>query len=161
MAESKSKSGRKWIAWVAGGAIVIGGATYLTRLARQATQIDIKTLPDFDKSKKQVLVNLTFTNPVSQSVKIKYPYLKLEYEGRTVATSQPKDEVITIPANGTATAQLRLDLDPVKIGISALATMISILTGGNKVKLTATTYSGLITPVGTTEFSKSEDWNLV
>ena len=111
----KGKAQNQILGWGAGIILAVGTTTYLSRLARIAKSIVIITRSDFDKSSIQYVVHISFKNPVSQSIRVKYPFVKLSYQGTTLASSVPSNQVITIPANGTVEATLRIDFDKEKL----------------------------------------------
>lgn len=149
----------KYLGIAAGVLAVGGGATWAIRLNRIAKEVVIITRSDFDKANFQYIVHVSIKNPVSQSIRVKYPFVRLNYQDKVIASSVPSNQVLTIPANGTSETTLRIAFDRDKL-LSAAPSVATTLLAGGKVSLTATTLSGLVTLLGTTEFSKAETWKL-
>lgn len=141
------------------GLALVGGATWLNRLSRIARQIVVEQRSDFDRRRMEYIVNATVKNPVSQAIAIKYPFVRLAYQGTVVASSQPKAEKVRIPANGSVSFQLRIGFDREQV-IRMAPGIATLLLAGGKVELDATTLSGLITPVSTIEFSKAQKFRI-
>ena len=145
---------------IAAGVLAVGaGITWAIRLGRIAKEVVIITRSDFDKTNFQYIVHVSIKNPISQSIRVKSPFVRLNYQDKVIASSQPSNQVLTIPANGTSDTTLRIAFDRDKL-LSAAPSVATTLLAGGKISLTATTLSGLVTMLGTTEFSKSETWKL-
>lgn len=145
---------------IAAGVLAVGaGTTWAIRLGRITKEVVIITHSDFDKTNLQYIVHVSIKNPVSQGIRVKSPFVRLNYQDKVIASSQPSNQVLTIPANGTSDTTLRIAFDRDKLLAAAPSVATTLLAGG-KISLTATTLSGLVTMLGTTEFSKSETWKL-
>ena len=148
------------IALLAGsGLALVGGVTWLNRLGQIAKQIVVEQRSDFDRKRMEYIVNATVKNPVSQAITVKYPFVRLAYQGTVVASSQPKADKVRIPANGQVSFQLRIGFDREQV-IRMAPGIATLLLAGGKVELDAVTLSGLITPVSTIEFSKTQKFRI-
>ena len=141
------------------GLALVGTAAWLNRLGRLAREIVIEQRSDFDRQRLEYVVNATVKNPVSQAITIKYPFVRLAYQGTVVASSQPKADKVRIPANGQVSFQLRIGFDRQQV-IRMAPGVATILLSGGKVELDAATLTGLVTPFSVIEFSKLQKFRI-
>ena len=155
----KGKSGKSWIGWAAGGIAAIGSLSYLKRLANVAKEIVIVTRSNFDRAMLVYVIEVTIKNPISQSIRIKQPFAELRYKDSVIASSTPSSAIIAVPADGVSQTTLRISFDRDKIFATAPGVILTLAAGG-KIPITATTHTGLVTMLGTTEIKKEDTWQL-
>ena len=85
--------------------VVIGGAAYLMKMNRTQAQLEVinqANLHKIDLTGLYIRIDSVLKNPTQGSFKIKFPFVKLIYNGAVVGTSQVIDKDINLPAFGEA-----------------------------------------------------------
>jgi hypothetical protein len=108
------------------GAGVVGlalGGTYLYNLNRLSGELEVVTKAMIYKVTLTGIVlrvDVTLKNPTGGNIKVKYPFVKMQYNGSTFASSQVKDTDYEIPKFG------EVAIDPIYISLSfiSLATTV-------------------------------------
>lgn len=91
-----------------GAGAVVGGGFYLLRMNRTSKQLEtiIKArIHDIGFTDITVNIDVQVKNPTSGSLKLKYPFVKLQYKGETIGSSQALDRDIQIPQFGETLIQ--------------------------------------------------------
>jgi hypothetical protein len=102
------------------------GGSYLMKLNRLSNELETETKASIHKvtlSGIELKISVKLKNPSGGSIKVKHPFVKMIYGGKTIASSQVKDVNITIPKFS------EINLDPIKIslGFLSLATTVPAL----------------------------------
>jgi hypothetical protein len=85
--------------------VVIGGAAYVMKLNRTQAQLEVinrANLHKIDFTGLYVRIDSVLKNPAQGSFKIKFPFVKLIYNGSVLGTSQVINKDIYLPAFGEA-----------------------------------------------------------
>ena len=133
-----------------------GAKTYNTAQVLKDMQVDV--VPR--ESNGKALVAVTIKNPVSESIRIKYPSVRLSCGGSVISSSDPKPDVITIPANGKVTFNLETELNWLQLALT-LPSVGLAYKAGKGVALDMVVYSGLVTSLGTAEWSRPSVWKIL
>jgi|GEM_PF-1607903 len=118
------------------------GSSHLMKLKRLSTELESETKVTIQKvsiSGIELKIDVKLKNPSGGSLKVKHPFVRMIYGGKTIASSQVKDVNMAIPKFS------EVNLEPIRIslGFLSLATTVPGLmkdyreTG--KLKLTVTT----------------------
>jgi hypothetical protein len=93
------------LVWTAAGAGLIAAGVYAYRLQQAAESMEINSTIRLHKialDGLHIAVSSTIENPSSQSVSIRFPFVKLSIGNRVVGSSQVTNKVIEIQKHGTA-----------------------------------------------------------
>jgi hypothetical protein len=143
-------SGEKYLFWGAGIVGLAVGGTYLYNLSRLSNELEvvIKTVIYKVTLIGLVLrVDVTLKNPTAGKVKVKHPFVRMQYQGSTFASSEVKDVDYELPKFGEKI------LDPIYINLPfiSLATTVPALLKEYRTKgsavievKTTTTINGLM-----------------
>jgi len=91
--------------WFILGAGVVGGAVYLSRLNKFSQNLESVLAARIHKiglNGITVAVNAQLKNPTKTGIKMKFPFVKIMYNGNTLATSQTVNQDIEVPRFGEA-----------------------------------------------------------
>jgi len=100
------------------GASAIGfvlGGTYLYNLSRLSSELEIVTKAEIYKVSFTGIVlrvDVTLKNPTGGAITVKFPFVKMQYNASTFASSEVKDIDFAIPKFGEK------QLDPIYISLS-------------------------------------------
>ena len=86
-------------------AVVVGGAAYLLKMSRTQAQLEIinrANLHKIDLTGLYIRIDSVLKNPTAGSCKLKFPFVKLIYNGVVIGTSQVSNKDILLPAFGEA-----------------------------------------------------------
>lgn len=86
-----------------GGGIVAGAGYYLLRLRRTSKYLESVTTARVHKISFTdiiIRVDVTLKNPTAGTLSLKYPFVKLLYQDRTIGSSQASNQNVTIPPHG-------------------------------------------------------------
>ncbi len=129
------------------GAGVLGamvGANYLLKLKRLSAELETLTKASIHKiglTGLTLRIDIMMKNPSGGSVKVKYPFVKLQYQGNTFASSEVKNQDFELPKYG----QKQIDPIFISLGFISLATNVPALLkeyrASGKIKITASTIS--------------------
>jgi hypothetical protein len=112
----------KYVLMGAGAAVAMYyGGSYLVKLNRLSNELETQTKVSIHKvslSGIELKIQVQLKNPSGGSVKLKHPFVKLMYAGKTVASSQAKDVNITIPKF----SEVNLNPITITLGFLSLAT---------------------------------------
>lgn len=97
--------------WIAGGMAAFLAGRYLLRL-NQASKTNLtRTSLQVNKvslSGIELKANIRLQNPNPINLSIQYPFVNLTYKNASLGSSQVKDEVIELPANGEQTFPINI-----------------------------------------------------
>jgi hypothetical protein len=99
------------------------GLAYYLKMQRLSKELEITTKVSIWKVQLMGLVlrvDVQLKNPSGGSVSIKYPFVKMQYNGQTFATSEVRSDNFPVPAYG----QIQLDPIYISIGFLSLATSL-------------------------------------
>lgn len=99
----------KWIWLGAGGLALAVGVPYLFNLNRLSAELETVTKISIYKLKLDGIVlaiEVILKNPTKGSISIKQPFVKMIYEGKVFATSEVKNEDITLKEFSQSTLPL-------------------------------------------------------
>ena len=85
--------------------VVIGGAAYIMKLNRTQMQLEVENkanLHKLDLTGLYIRIDSVLKNPTQGSFLIKFPFLKLIYNGVVIGSSQVVNKDIHLPAFGEA-----------------------------------------------------------
>jgi hypothetical protein len=91
----------KWIWFGAGGLALAVGVPYLVNLNRLSVEIETVTKISIYKVKLdgvELKIEVTLKNPTKGSITIKFPFVKMMSEGKVFATSEVRDQDISLNA---------------------------------------------------------------
>lgn len=136
------------LAKIAIGAVVTGGvyAGYKYFSGLQKTSAELQTVSTMKIHKLgldglTIRVDVTLKNPTANSLKIKYPFVKLHYKDTLIGSSQVIDKDIQIPANGEAHVDQMMINIPIMGIFSVASGLITSLTTKQPVKVSCKTLS--------------------
>lgn len=89
----------KWIWLGAGGLALAVGIPYLVNLNRLSAELETVTKISIHKLKLDGIVlaiEVILKNPTKGRITIKYPFVKMVYEGKVFATSEVRNQDITL-----------------------------------------------------------------
>lgn len=146
----------KKIGWVTGGSAAgITGLFFLLRgIFNKAYSLDeLKKLSDrlvaipsamvhkIDFTGLTIRVDVKLKNPTNNGFKMKYPFVQVGYNGKTIGSSQATDEVLSIPPNGEYQIRAILLNFPLIGMISLISDLLQSLENGKAIKLKVATTS--------------------
>jgi hypothetical protein len=133
---------KKLIAGTGIGAAVIGVIAYASRIKKTGSELESVVTAKLHSLKLDGLtirLDVLLKNPSAGSLKIKFPVVKVIYEDKTIGSSDPVNQDITIPAYGEA----RIEAIMVKLPITGLFSLgsglLSLLTKKQPAKISVKT----------------------
>lgn len=105
-----------------GVAAFIGGS-YLMKLKRLSSELESVTKVSIHKVSLtgiELNIEVKLKNPSGGSIKVKHPFVKMIYAGKTIASSQVKNSDVTI----TKFSEVNLEPIRISIGLVSLATTV-------------------------------------
>ena len=142
------------------GAGVVGLITYVTRLNRTSAQLESVTTANIYSLKADGLmirVDVQLKNPNSTTFKLKFPFVKVVYAGKTIGTSQVINKDIQLPAYGEA----KIDAIMVKIPFTSILSLSSglfkMLVNKEPAKISVTTISTIDLGWKKVPYEKTDD----
>lgn len=102
------------------------GGRYLLRLNRLSNELESETkvsIYAISLDGLELSIDVKLKNPSGGSIRVKHPFVKLIYHGKTAASSQVKNVNITIPKF----SEVNLEPIRIKLGFLTLATTIPAL----------------------------------
>jgi hypothetical protein len=113
---------------IGAGAVVAAyfGGSYVLKLNRLSNELESETkvsIHNVSLSGIELSIDVKLKNPSGGSIKVKHPFVKMIYGGKTIASSQVIDANITIPKFS------EIGLEPIRIqlGFLGLATTVPAL----------------------------------
>jgi len=101
----------------AGIAALISGGAYLLNLSRLSRELQVvikASLYKLSLSGAVIRINVTLKNPTSGKMTVKHPFVKIQYKGTTLASSDIKDTDYDLLKYS------QKDLEPIDINLSFL-----------------------------------------
>lgn len=102
------------------------GGNYLLKLNRLSNELESDTKIAIHKVSLtgiDLKINVKLKNPSGGSIKVKHPFVKMIYAGKTIASSQVKDVNIAVPKF----SEVNIDPIVIKLGFLSLATTVPAL----------------------------------
>ncbi len=128
------------------GAGVIGGVVYFNKLSRTTANLEVipsAMIHKLNLTGMHIKMDVRLKNPDGGSFKIKFPFIKLVYEGTTIGSSQAVDKYIDLPAYGEAVINGIMIQIPLLGILSTAFKIYQALIKGTEIKLTATTITSI------------------
>ncbi len=102
-----------------GSGVLVGGGVliYLSKLNRLQGDLEIVTRPMIHKVNLmgiEIRVDVTLKNPTAGTIKVKYPFVKLQYKGKTIGSSEAKNRDYQVPKFG------EVGLEPIALKLTYL-----------------------------------------
>jgi hypothetical protein len=149
------------LVWTAAGAGLIAAGIYAYRLQQAAENMEINSTIRLHKialDGLHIAVSTTIKNPSSQSVSIRFPFVKLSMGNRVIGSSQVSNKVIEIKKHGTAVIEDIMIHIPVAqllpLGINLFNHFIN---GTADLNMNIECKSAVKTPISWIKFNYSED----
>jgi hypothetical protein len=127
----------KILAGTALGAGVIATVSYLKRLKKAEAELEVipnASLYQLSWNAVTIKVDVLMKNPTKGAFKIKFPFVKLIYNGTTLGSSQVVNKDISIPSFGEAKIENILVQIPVASAFSIVFTVVKALHNKEPVK---------------------------
>ena len=111
-----------------GAGAIVGlffGGRYLFKLNRLSNELESETKVSIHNVSLigiELAIHVKLKNPSSGSIKVKHPFVKMIYAGKTIASSQVKDSNFTIEKFS------EVKLDPIKITLGFLNLVTTVPT---------------------------------
>lgn len=145
------------------GAGAVTGIGYLIRLGRMSSEIETVAtakVHKLDISALTIRVDVQIKNPTRGSVKIKYPFVKIVYNEKTIGSSQAINKDIEIPSFGQAQINAIMIQIPFLNLISFGASVLKALKDNAGIKIQLKTISTIELPFKSVPYEKTEDITL-
>jgi hypothetical protein len=145
------------------GAGALVGFNYFRKLSLTDQHMEIvpsATIHKLDMSGLYIRMDIRIKNPDAATFKIKYPFMKLVYEGETIGSSQVIDKDITIPPYGEAVINGVMIAIPITNILTNAYKIFKDLNAGKKVKLKALTHTTINLGWKTLPFDKVSEFDL-
>ena len=144
-----------------GGGILAGASYYLLRLQRTSKHLESVTtarIHEISFTNIIIRVDVTLKNPTGGTLSLKYPFVKLLYQDRTIGSSQASNQNVTIPPNGE-TAITGINISIPLLNLTGLSKDLLKLLKGNPegITLQAVTVTTIDVGIGTTIPYKKTD----
>lgn len=125
------------------GAVIVGGAiaggSYLYNMRRASVQLEVipkAYIHSLSWTALTIRVDAQLKNPTRASFKVKFPYIRMTYDGALLGSSQVIDKDIHIPAFGQVVIDsMMVELPVISIASSAYS-IVKALFDKRPVKLT-------------------------
>lgn len=147
----------KWIWLGAGGLALAVGVPYVLNLNRLSAELETATrisIYNFKLDGIVLAIEVILKNPTKGSISIKHPFVKMLYEGKVFATSEVKNEDVTL----NEFSQISLPLIFVNLSWLNLATTLPSLLRKLRNKEPVSIQAKTITTIsGNIPYSKEEN----
>jgi hypothetical protein len=148
--------------------IVIGagaatGIGYLIKLGRMNSEMETVAsakIHKLDLSALTIRVDLLLKNPTKGSLKIKYPFVKIVYNEKTIGSSQAINQDIEIPSFGQAQVNAIMIQIPLLNLITFGASILKALQENAGIKIQLKTISTIELAFKSVPYEKTEDITL-
>jgi hypothetical protein len=107
-----------------------------------------------------IRMDIRFKNPDGGSFKIKYPHVRLNYEGESIGSSQVIDKEIQIPAYGEAVVNGIMIEIPIASILTTGYKVYKTIIEGKPVKMQCLTHTTIIVGLQTMPYDKVVDFTL-
>jgi len=125
------------------GAVIVGGAiaggSYLYNMRRASVQLEVipkAYIHSLSWTALTIRVDAQLKNPTRASFKVKFPYIRMSYDGTLLGSSQVIDKDIHIPAFGQVVIDSMMVELPVISIVSSAYSIVKALFEKKPVKLT-------------------------
>lgn len=150
-----------WI--VLGGAGLFLGGRYLMRINRLNQELETVINAKIHKvtlAGLTIRVDVTLKNPTKGTVKLKYPFVKIVHEGKTVGSSQAINKDIEVPSFGEARIeQIMIDITFTQLLINAWS-MYKLIKEGKPVIVQVNVLSSIKLAWGDQPYEQTQDITL-
>ena len=149
------------------GTLLAGGAVaaYFFVRKMQRVAINLEAVPSASVHKISLSgvtlrLDVLLKNPTKGSFTVKFPFVKLNYKGKTVGSSQVVNKDIKIPAFGHVMIdKIMIDI-PLSNAISVISALITSLLNKEKVNLSATIITTATAGLVSLPFEKTSDLSI-
>jgi hypothetical protein len=149
------------LVWTAAGAGLIAAGIYAYRLQQAAENMEINSTMRLHKialDGLHIAVSSTIKNPSSQSVSIRFPFVKLSMGNRLIGTSQATNKVIEIQQHGTAVIEdIMIHIPVAQLLPLGFNLFNQFKNGTSNLNMFIECKSAVKTPISWIRFSYSED----
>lgn len=115
----------------------------LKKLSDQLQTIPSAKVHKIDFSGLTIRIDVKMKNPTNNGFKMKYPFVNVAYNKKSIGSSQAVDKIISIPPNGEANIE-GIMLQFTLLGMfSLIGDLFKSLQSGQAVKLSVTTISSI------------------
>ena len=153
---------KKIIAGTGIGAVV-AAAVWLFRLNRASVSMEVVPaikLHKFDLTGLYIRIDLQLKNPTRSTFKIKYPFVKLSYQGTSVGSSQVVNQDITLPPFGEAQISAIMVRIPILNIFSSAGKLLSAVKNNETIQMDVTTISTIDIGVQKIPYTKTDTLTL-
>ncbi len=154
---------KKIIAGTGIGAAVVAAAVWLFRLKRASVNMEVVPtiqLHKFDLTGLYIRIDLQLKNPTRTIFKIKYPFVKLSYQGTSVGSSQVVNQDITLPPFGEAQISAIMVRIPILNIFSSAGKLLSAVKNNESIQMEVTTISTIDIGVQKIPYKKTDTLTL-
>jgi hypothetical protein len=145
------------------GAGALVGYNYFRKLSLTDQHMEIipsAMIHKLDLTGLHIRMDIRIKNPDEATFKIKYPFMKLVYEGETIGSSQAIDKDILIPPNGEVVINGVMIQIPITNIFTNAYKIFKDVSAGKKVKLKIHTHSTINLGWKTLPFDKVNEFDL-
>ena len=142
------------------GAGAYAGFTYFRKLNSTNTYLEITPTAQLHKVNLlgvHIRMDIRFKNPEGGSFKIKYPYVRINYKGQAMGSSQVIDKEIRIPAYGEAVVNGIMIEIPITNLLTTGYQIYKDIINNKSVKLEALTHTTIIVGFQSIPYDKIVD----
>ena len=148
----------KKVWWFIGGVLGLLGLSQIAKVSSLPTKVLIDL--SYSWQGLSLVVTATIKNPVGQSIAVKYPFVKVAFQGNVIGSNNPSADMVVIPANGTQRIAIPIGFNLVNLLVSAPDVYYSY-TQKTKVKLDIIVETGIQTALGVQEFTKTDTYSSI
>jgi len=145
------------------GAGIAGIITYLVRMKRTSVELETVVAAKIHSLAVDgltVRVDLRLKNPTNNAFKIKFPFVKVLYEDKTIGSSQVINKDIQIPAYGEAVIDSIMIKMPILSLLSVSAGLYNLLVNKKAVNLVIKTITTIDLGWKQLPYEKTDNINL-
>jgi hypothetical protein len=151
------------VGWILLGAGLVGTGIYLSRLNKVATELQTVVFGRIHKigvAGVTIAVDTVLKNPTKGSLKIKFPFVKLVHNGKTIGSSQSVNTNVDIPAFGESHVDgIMIDLTWTSLLLNAMD-MYKAFKDSKPIVVQAKIMTNTITAFGTHPYESTENMTL-
>ena len=149
------------------GTVLAGGAVaayfFLRKMQRVAINLEVVPSASIHKislSGVTIRLDVLLKNPTKGSFSVKFPFVKLNYKGQSIGSSQVVNKDITIPAFGQVLIdKIMIDI-PLSNAMSVISALITSLLNKEKINLSATIVTTAAAGLVSLPFNKTFDLSI-
>lgn len=142
------------------GAGAATGISYLIKMKRTSSEMETVAtakIHKLDLSALTIRADVQIKNPTKGKLTIKYPFVKILYEGSTIGSSQAINKNIEIPSFGEANIQAIMIQIPLINLVRFGASVLTALKEGKGIKVQVRTSSTIDLGFKSIPYEKKED----